>query len=130
MVVSEFSSIREYGTRPGFALEDLDCAFTLSFSRSSLSFKVTVAYTVLEWFVEIADAGAGLRFEDWADYTAYDKRPREELVAEMIAHLHRLLRALTTDQFRLLKGATRLSPSDRCEWRVGGKWTAFNYGDT
>jgi hypothetical protein len=126
----EFGPIRAYGLRPGMKILELTGAFTLTFTRAALSFEVTVASSSLEWFVEIADQHAGLTFKDWADYAGYDNRPRVELVAEMTEHLHRLMRALLSADFRLLKGATWLRPSDRCEWRVAGRWVEFDYSQT
>ena len=126
----EFRPIRAYGLRPGIEIRETDDAFTLTFSRAALSFEVTVACSALEWFVEIGDERAGLRFKDWCDYVGYDKRPRVELVGEMTEHLHALMSALLSGDFRLLKGATWLHPSDRCEWRVDGRWAEFNYGET
>lgn len=126
----EFHAIRDYGDQPGLTLEDLDDAFTIRFERNSLCFKVTVAYKVLEWFVEIIDPASGLKFNDWADYSGYTHRPRNELVEEMTEHLHRLLRALTTRTFRLWKAKTMWRASDRCEWLKDGRWVAFDYGDT
>jgi hypothetical protein len=127
---NEFHAIRSYGEQPSLTLEDLEGAFTITFERNSLSFKVTVAYEVLEWFVEIIEPASGLKFEDGADYSGYDRRPREELVREMTEHLHRLFSALMSRTFRLRKGRTWWRASDRCEWLKNGRWIAFNYGDT
>ena len=127
---NEFHSIRKYGEQPGFTLEDLDGAFTVTFERNSLSFKVTVAYTVLEWFVEIIEPNSGLKFSDWADYTGYDRSPRNELVEEMTEDLHHLFGALMSRTFRLRKGRSWLRPSDHCEWLKEDKWVEFNLGDT
>jgi len=127
---NEFHSIRTYGEQPGLTLEDLDGAFSIAFERDSLSFKVTVAYQVLEWFVEIVEPASGLKFGDWADYSGYDRRPRKELVEEMEDHLHRLLKALLSRTFRLRKGRKWWRASDRCEWLKDDKWVEFDYNDT
>lgn len=127
---NEFHSIRNYGEQPGFALEELDDAFTITFERDTLSFKVTVAYEVLEWYIEIIEPESGLKFSDWADYSGYDRRPRNQLVEEMTEHLHHLLIALISRSFRLRKGRTGWRASDRCEWLKDDKWVEFDNSDT
>jgi len=102
---------------------------SLLFTRASLSFEVTASFQVLEWWVVIADEDAELRFKDWCDYVGYDRRPRGELTEEMTQHLRGLMTALLSGEFRLAKGATRLRPSDRCEWLVDGRWVEFDYSE-
>jgi len=127
---NEFSLIRKYGEQPGLTLKELDGAFSITFERDSLSFKVIVANQVLEWFVEILEPSSGLKFTDWADYSGYDRRPRNELVKEMEEHLQRLFKALLSRTFRLRKGKNWWRASDRCEWLKDNKWVDFDYSDT
>lgn len=109
-------------------MEELDGAFSLSFTRASLTFKVTVAYSVLEWFIDVSDEQSKLRFTDWCDYAGYDETPHGQLAQDMTEDLHRLMATLLAGRFRLLKAATWLRPSDRCEWRVNGEWVEFDVG--
>ena len=107
-----------------------ESTFNLLFTRASLSFEVTACFLALEWWVVIADEDAELRFKDWCDYVGYDRRPRGELTEEMTEDLRELMTTLLSNEFRLAKGATRLRPSDRCEWLVDGRWVEFDYGET
>ncbi|MCA9392839.1 MAG: hypothetical protein KC900_01435 [Candidatus Omnitrophica bacterium] len=127
---SSLDSIREYGNKPNFSLEELDDAFVLSFSKNDLVFKITVAYSALEWFLEIERPESELKFSDWCDYLGYDDRPESVLEAEMVDHLHRLITALQNHQFRLKKGKNFLNPGDNCECLVNNKWVKFDYGKT
>ncbi|PLY07510.1 MAG: hypothetical protein C0625_04865 [Arcobacter sp.] len=125
-----FESIKAYGSGQGFELIEQKDTFTIQFKREKLLFRVTVAFNVLEWFLDIEDMLSDLKFHDWGDYVGYDKRHKEELALEMIDHLHRLFHALLEKQFRLQKGRTFFIASDKCEWLIDGKWIEFNYGDT
>ena len=125
---NDFAAIREYGLLRNIEVAENEHAFVFSFTRASLSFKVTVAHSALEWWVEIADEEAGLEWQDWCDDVGYDERQGVELVKEMTEHLHRLMAALLSGEFRLEKRATWLPwsrPNDRCEWLVDGRWVEF-----
>ena len=121
-----FESVRAYGLQPGFEIEELNGAFEIKFNKDNLTFRVTVAFSVLEWFIDIEDEISGLKFHDWFDYAGYDQSPKGELASEMIDDLHRLFSAVSKTSFRLKKGRTFFSPSDKCEWLVDGEWVGFD----
>lgn len=127
-----FASVRSLATSLGAAVVDLGHeAFTIEFVRPPLRLKVTVAVDALEWFLDVDDEAAGLRYRDWCDYTGYDRRPPEVLAAEMAGHLRNMLPALAAGEFRIVPDtASWFCPVDRLEWRVDGEWVEFHGSDT
>lgn len=122
-----FAPVRAQAVDLGAALVDLSGAFQLVFARSPLRLRVTVATEVLEWFLDVDDDATGLRFRDWSDYTGYDKRPHDELAADMAGHLRAMLPVLAAGEFRIVPDTVSwFCPVDRLEWRLRGEWTDWS----
>lgn len=126
---SVFNPIREHAGLAGFEVAETEDAFVVTFEKDGLNFRITVAHCVLEWFLDIEDPGAGLKFYEWADYTGYDSRPEEELALDMREHLLSLLEAIQNHPFRLVKKRTFLFSKVKCEWNIDGEWRNFDEGE-
>ncbi len=113
-------------TELGATLVDQPLAFEIHFARPPMRLHLTVATEVLEWFLDVDDDASGLRFRDWGDYTGYDKRPHDELAAEMAGHLRAMLPVLAAGEFRIVPDTVSwFCPVDRLELRMRGQWTDF-----
>jgi hypothetical protein len=124
----KFESIKAYGNQPGFEMEELKDAFLIKFTKNNLIFKITVAYDVVEWFIDIEEMGSGLKFHDWCDYADYDDSPKEKLTADMIRDLHKLFNILPKNEFRLIKRKNFLFFTHIIwERLVNGQWVQFDY---
>lgn len=122
-----FARVRDMATELGATLVDQPQAFEIHFARPPLRLHVTVASGVLEWFLDVDDDATGLRFRDWCDYTGYDKRPHDELAADMAGHLRAMLPVLAAGEFRIVPDTVSwFCPVDRLEWRLRGEWTDWS----
>jgi hypothetical protein len=122
-----FASVRDMATELGATLVDQPQAFEIHFARPPLRLHVTVASEVLEWFLDVDDDASGLRYRDWCDYTGYDKRPHDELAADMAGHLRAILPVLAAGEFRIVPDTVSwFCPLDRLEWRLRGEWADWS----
>lgn len=122
-----FASVRDMATELGATLVDQPQAFEIHFARPPLRLHVTVVSEVLEWFLDVDDDASGLRYRDWCDYTGYDKRPHDELAADMAGHLRAMLPVLAAGEFRIVPDTVSwFCPLDRLEWRLRGEWTDWS----
>jgi hypothetical protein len=110
------SDIRRFAGQPGVTITDTTEHVQLRIERAEISVSVIVPRSVLEFSIEVHDAGGVCLIEDWLDYAGYDAIPAEELAEEMRAEV--LLFAE-----RLLGRSLRVSTSgDSLEWQSGERW--------
>ena len=112
--------LQEYAQSSGFEIEKIsDDAFQGKLLKRNLSFKVTIAHSVLEWYVEIIDKENNLKYENWYDYQGYDETSFSQLAVDMIKDLESCITEITNSKFRL-KG------KNVCQKKVEGKWEFCN----
>ena len=86
-----------------------------------LVFQITVAYDVLEWFVD-ARNDAGAVWSEWADYYPIDGETSEQLAQEMVDDLQRCATLVAQSEARILPG--RDQAGHTLQVRVGEAWKA------
>ena len=84
-----------------------------------LQFKVTVAYDVLEWFVDAND-DSGAVWSEWADYYPINGEAREQLVTEMAFDLERFVTILARSEIRVSTDQTKFERV--IELKAGDSW--------
>jgi hypothetical protein len=80
---------------------------------------VTVAVTVLEWFVEASDRSSGASVEDWCDYEGYDSSAAEHLDRDMADDVETFVGRLLRSELRMAK---RWSSGVVLEWKTSDVW--------
>lgn len=100
------------------ALETVGQADRVRVTKAGIEVVVTVPHTVLEWYVDAMDAGAGREWHEWFDYEGYDSTPRADLDAAMASDVRAFVSAVVERDLRMM----REGKNALLEWRLDGAW--------
>lgn len=92
---------------------------------NGLELVVTVADSVLEWFVSANDGGQEV-WSDWVDYYACEGETRQDLESSMATDVTACIRALAASEFRLSPSSMSDRKSSKLEWYRHGIWQSVS----
>jgi hypothetical protein len=114
---------------PNTAVSEQGGVWTISIVKSTpLEFKLTVAWSVLEWSVD-AVASHETVWSDWVDYYPIDGESTEELRANMSEDFKQFVTKLASREVRIVN---RMIPSGRSsdvQWLDGGHWLSVSIAE-
>ena len=106
------SVLDRFAGRPGVSILRMSESKALEIRQGQITVRITVADSVLEWFIDIVDT----EIHEWFDYTGYDSTSQEELAVEMRADVCQFAEQVLNSELRLSNGKRAL------EWRVDTQW--------
>lgn len=89
--------------------------------KNKLTFTITLAGKVMEWYVDVKDDESGLEAHDWYDYGGYEPIQSEAIDRDMANDLLRFLQAIVERplRFRTVDLRKRRGALD---WKDGSIW--------
>jgi hypothetical protein len=110
------SDLQRFANHPGVTISEAAEDVQLRIERPGLSVSLVIPKSVLEFFVDVHDAGGARLIQDWLDYAGYDETPESQLAEEMRAEVLTFIGRLVQRELRLARGG-------RClEWQSGERW--------